>query len=83
MSTHNDGGPAFPVSPEIYNGTGLCGMSLRDWFAGQSLSGIISNQKILDFISSKDQPMDNAIAQLAVEMADSTLRVLNEKGAAK
>jgi len=29
----SDGGPAYPVSPEIYNGTGLCGMTLRDYFA--------------------------------------------------
>ena len=40
----NDGGPAFPVSPEIYNGTGLCGMSLRDWFAGQALQSYLAGR---------------------------------------
>ena len=47
MSTENDGGPAFPQhgwssDPEVLkrmseNG----GMSLRDWFAGQALIGVL------------------------------------------
>lgn len=41
MSTPiNDGGPAFPV-PQYRNT--LPGMSLRDWFAGQALAGIMAN----------------------------------------
>ena len=39
----SDGGPAYPVSPEIYNGTGLCGMTLRDYFAAAALQGLIAN----------------------------------------
>lgn len=35
MNTINDGGPAFP-GHATYN----TGMSLRDWFAGQALSGM-------------------------------------------
>jgi len=36
----NDGGSAFPVHPGItYDGQ--CGMTLRDWFAGQALKGLI------------------------------------------
>ena len=38
MSTKNDGGPAFPQ----FNSEGLRGMSLRDWFAGQALSAMLS-----------------------------------------
>lgn len=41
MTDRNDGGPAFPH--ETYNGAPLsfgCGMSLRDWFAGQALNGM-------------------------------------------
>ena len=33
----NDGGPAFPG-----DGLGKQGMSLRDWFAGQALAGLIA-----------------------------------------
>lgn len=44
----NDGGPAFPVPQEL-DGQGMprtaqeCnGMSLRDWFAGQAVNGLIA-----------------------------------------
>lgn len=51
MSTHNDGGAAFPVIPacddlgEIPAGYPFpeTGMSLRDWFAGQALAGLAAN----------------------------------------
>ncbi len=36
MSKIDDGGPAFAISSESYEG-----MSLRDWFAGQALVGIL------------------------------------------
>lgn len=46
----DDGGPAFPANPweTIEAGTHCpgaahLGMSLRDWFAGQALKGIVSN----------------------------------------
>ena len=42
----NDGGPAFPQTNDSWfgsDGNSVCpeGMSLRDWFAGQALSGLI------------------------------------------
>lgn len=36
----DDGGSAFPVEDQGTHGT--YGMSLRDWFAGQALSGILA-----------------------------------------
>jgi hypothetical protein len=39
MSTINDGGPAFPR--HAYDGHD--GMSLRDWFAGQALAGLLAH----------------------------------------
>ena len=36
--TTNDGGPAFPLPGEYVT----TGMSLRDWFAGQALAGIVN-----------------------------------------
>ena len=45
MSEKDDGGPAFPYSaltpegPEMYSDS--TGMSLRDWFAGQALAGML------------------------------------------
>ena len=58
-----DGGPAFPCPAskcedargESYNGTiGQDGMSLRDWFAGQALAGIV--QGLMKGIRFEDVP---------------------------
>ena len=42
----NDGGPAFPT-PDTYHPSGQVqhgcyGMSLRDWFAGHALAGMLA-----------------------------------------
>lgn len=43
----DDGGPAFPMPPHMgvlgHLISGANGMSLRDWFAGQALSGICTD----------------------------------------
>lgn len=43
----NDGGPAFPLNNFTYpNGQteiGFNGMTLRDWFAGQALQGLLAS----------------------------------------
>jgi hypothetical protein len=39
MTTINDGGPAFPMHPNSWE----YGMTLRDWFAGQALAGMLAN----------------------------------------
>ena len=76
-----DGGPAFPVPNdvrEIDDGTGTiqAGMTLRDWFAGQALVGILSNHEFLLYIDKRkpvvptiDIATDNAYA-----IADSMLK---------
>jgi hypothetical protein len=48
MSDEKDGGPAFPQTDLTAYGMGPAetnngGMSLRDWFAGQALAGLMSN----------------------------------------
>jgi len=75
MSTINDGGPAFPfqcqgptTAPEIYYG-----MSLRDWFAGQALAGILaadSSTQSIGFVEAAD---------LALGYADAMLKAREEK----
>ena len=49
MSKEQDGGPAFP-SPmqddrDCYarNKSGYGGLSIRDWFAGQAIAGLMAN----------------------------------------
>lgn len=39
MAERDDGGPAFPVPLNA-----RFGMSLRDWFAGQALAGLLANE---------------------------------------
>lgn len=44
MSAPKDGSPAFPlqsIGPEFM--PGHCGMTLRDWFAGQALAGWLAS----------------------------------------
>lgn len=57
-----DGGPAFPQAL-IQNDAGVnvpaayapdaSGMSLRDYFAGQALAGLLANPKRYEYIASK------------------------------
>lgn len=41
MTDYNNGGPAFPITAG--NAVYGHGMTLRDWFAGQALAGIMTN----------------------------------------
>ena len=44
MSAPKDGGAAFPIYPD-QDFLGLQGMSLRDWFAGQALAGLATDDQ--------------------------------------
>jgi hypothetical protein len=65
MSTEiNDGGPAFPAPAYAANITDK-GMTLRDYFAGQALAGILS--------SDNKPECDDRKAEWAYSLADSML----------
>ena len=68
-----DGGPAFPVQALAAPGSEVaCGMSLRDWFAGQALAGLMAGYQ--------SGPMGiHACAQVAIETADAIL-LARERG---
>lgn len=82
MSEH-DGGPAFPTSAVSgispgYGGAsngqfpGAIGMSLRDWFAGQALAGLIADGKC----GAKAQTVTDAaqiLAKAAYAVADEMI----------
>lgn len=40
--SQNSGGPAFPVQSDPLLLDGSTGMTLRDWFAGMALSGLLA-----------------------------------------
>ena len=73
---HGDGGPAFPV-PENKYGDPVHpgGMSLRDWFAGQALTGWISEGSNL-------RGHEAAIAEGCYVLADAMLqaRIIPDTG---
>lgn len=65
----NDGGPAFPfVKPENWNEVGY-GMSLRDYFAGQAIAGLMAAG---EYNESREGYSRNA--KDAYEIADAMLK---------
>ena len=72
--TINDGGPAFPIPDVPYpNGNvqhGWNGMSLRDWFAGQALTGVD--------VTTAAPPAD-VIAAWCYDIADEMLKAREVK----
>jgi hypothetical protein len=75
VSAINDGGPAFPVPEEnrLSDGT-YCneGMTLRDWFAGQALAGLLGN-------SNYGPPNSKEDANMAYLIADAMLKAREVK----
>jgi hypothetical protein len=86
MIKPNDGGPAFPVLKYEYKATGnlhpsptvQSGMSLRDWFAGMALQGLIASQSSDTGYSTTPATQKN-VAKEAYSHADAMLAE-REKG---
>lgn len=80
-----DGGPAFPQQmidgrnlPELLPVPTVCGMSLRDWFAGQALAGLLSRVPLYPSPARAEQPVTDyadvhGIVRLAMQSADLML----------
>ena len=70
MSNQNDGGPAFPRIANL-SVEGMDGMSLRDYYAGQALIGLVlANEH-------QDKPLGwgaDTVAIAATEYADAMIR---------
>lgn len=72
----NDGGPAFPVPSVSWKGAESVaiethGMTLRDWFAGQAMTGFIAASTGRDILAKLD-------ARMCYQMADAMLTVREE-----
>lgn len=81
MTTKTDGGHAFPTqSWEYGRGDRVLqyqepGMSLRDWFAGLAMQGLLAAQ-IHGF---NDRPANGPFASMAYEMADAMIKAREEE----
>lgn len=78
MSAINDGGPAFPRDTKwnldgSVSQSGSKGMSLRDWFAGMALSGILNNSNAFANMGDKD------VAENCYRAADAMLAARERK----
>jgi hypothetical protein len=76
MTTPKDGGPAFPINGHIGSDGNFIelptqGMTLRDYFAGQALAGMLADPSV----GTTEQT-----AECAYDMADAMLAA-REKGA--
>ena len=74
----DDGGPAFPSVD--YTGSIVGGMTLRDWFAGQCLSGLVSlgNQLCDEGLESECANNAEVVASQAYFIADAMLKARNK-----
>lgn len=77
MSEIKDGGPAFPIVADGGPDSGLhpeiqYGMSLRDFFAGMAMQGILAaNAQTHEEVT--DQNVDYVVAREAYRSADAML----------
>lgn len=78
MNWNEQGGAAFPIphssEPGAYEAE--CGMSLRDWFAGQALAGMCGHPRALSQIQDGDLMAD---ARLMFRIADAMLSARSAK----
>lgn len=63
--------PAFPCSPDGQNYSKFLGLTIRDWFAGQALAGMIGTVN--------SQKAADALAPACYIMADAMLRAREAK----
>ena len=78
MTEKNDGGPAFPRtqwtgSEKNAAHRDVAGLSMRDWFAGQALAGILPATDNESGRSAFTETEPSWIAQKAYELADAML----------
>jgi hypothetical protein len=78
--TQNTGGPAFPRPASTDEANTCCGvfydqegMSLRDWFAGQALNGMLAHSTRYRPLPTASQNWHEAISEEAYQIADAML----------
>lgn len=67
MTQKETGGPAYP------NKHGYLGMTLRDYFAGKALVGIVADERFERLATSAGVDWDYLTGQLSYEIADAMI----------
>ena len=68
----DDGRPAFPVRWEdMAHSNSHHGMTLRDWFAGQALAGLLATNPILTWVDIAEDAYRSADAMIAARKGGS------------
>ena len=82
MITPDDGGPAFPETrwdDKTRQEVQWCGMSLRDWFAGKALSGLLACGRLGDLLDEDEiDDTPRAVCLKSYKVADAMLKVRNQ-----
>jgi hypothetical protein len=73
INLHAEGGPAFPVSIPGCGDNGWHGMTLRDWFAGVAMQGMMANSEGAPSLVAEAKSPSKAIAGMAYMIADEML----------
>ena len=87
---HKDGGPAFATDLEYSTGCDegnvmrkYMGLSVRDWFAGMALQGMITNDEIhkgfIDPVSPEDSLGTKLLCADAYRIANAMLKAREEQ----
>jgi hypothetical protein len=86
----NDGGPAFP-NPNIenadgrqdfgWNGAGMGGMSLRDYFAAKAMTLFLLSEKNVNDLFKGARPGHEIVSRFCYELADAMLKARIEDAA--
>jgi hypothetical protein len=75
MSRASFADPAFPNYPDHYTRKGgQNGMSMRQWYTGQALKGLLSNPSITArFEGNNGLPVPKDVATLALEVSQEVM----------
>lgn len=69
----NDGGPAFPRPYSCQNIPAQRGMSLRDYFAGQALAGMLAANGVMEEATKVGDQPQIGLAVVAYNIADAMI----------
>ena len=83
MSGSPENPPAFPPNAGWRDDDAACrGMTLRDWFAGQALSGFLGTEACIEgtnYLRRAGENPEQCVAETAYRIADALLAARGDK----